>query len=212
MTEVFQEISNALLSTYQGINSILPVFAQNFFKFLLIALLIVVYSIFVWKFYQSVSRKNLVKLNLNQYNKVEHSGLAKLLAVVFYFFEYLLILPFFIFLWFAFLTLFLIFLNEGLSTSALLIISGTLITAIRITSYYKEDLAKDIAKLIPFTLLGIFLLSPDFFSIERILGVFSEIPLLFEQIFFYFLLIFIIELVLRIFSFIFGFFQVEEKS
>jgi len=120
-------------------------------------------------------------------------------------------LPFLIFFWFAIFTTFLIFLTENLEIQNLLIISATIIAAIRMTAYYNENLSKDLAKLLPFTLLAVSVLSPDFFNIERILSHFSRIPEFFNQIIVYLLFIIFLEILLRFFEFVFSLFDLTEK-
>ena len=93
-----------------------------------------------------------------------------------------------------------------------LIISATVIAAIRMTCYYHEDLARDIAKLIPFTLLATSLLNPQFFSVTRVFGLFSEMPTLFEEVGIYLFFIILLEVILRAFDFIFSLFQLEEPT
>ena len=121
-------------------------------------------------------------------------------------------MPFLIFFWFSIFTLFLIFLTENLEISSLLLISAVIISTIRMTSYYKEDLAKDLAKLIPFTLLAVSILNPKFFSIERIFNQFAELPNFFNEIFIYLIFIIILEMILRFFDFIFSLFELEKEK
>lgn len=210
MEEVFSEISQKLIEVYKEFISFLPKYIGDFFNLFILVLLIVLYALFIWKFYRFIAKKNILELNLNKYNKLEHPVTVKVLAVIFYFIEYIIILPFLIFFWFSIFTLFLIFLSENLEVIPLLVISATIIAAIRMTSYYKEDLARDLAKLLPFTLLAISILNPNFLKIERILGHLSEIPSFFSQIIIYLLFIIILEMILRFFDFIFSLFQLEE--
>lgn len=208
-----EEVTNLgleLLEIYQNTISNLPQFANDFFNFLILVLLIVIYSIFVWKFYKFVAKKNVLGLDLNKYNKSSHPLLAKLVAGFFYFIEYIIILPFLIFFWFIVFTLFLIFLTEDLDVNTLLIISATIVAAIRMTSYYKEDLSKDIAKMLPFTLLAVAILTPGFFNVERVFTQFSAIPQFLGSIVHYLVFIIILEMILRFFDFIFSLFGLEE--
>lgn len=209
---IFESIGANLLEVYNLFISGLPPFIQNFIGLFLIVLLIVAYSIFVWKFYRSISTKNIIELDLNQYNRLKHPFLTKLLAGAFYFFEYLIIMPILIFIWLSVFTLLLIFLTENLEISALLIISATIIAAIRMASYYKEELARDLAKLIPFTFLAVSILNPGFFSIERIFNQFAELPNFFSKIFIYLIFIIILEMILRFFDFIFSLFRLNEEQ
>lgn len=202
-----------LLELYNSFVLTMPSWAQNFINLFLLVLLIVLYSVFIWKFYRFIATKNILELNLNKYNKATHPFLTKLFAGILYLVEYILILPFLIFFWFAIFTLFLIFLTEGLEIKALLLISVSIIGAIRMISYipkYGENLAKDLAKLLPFTLLAISVLNPSFFSIERIFKHFDEIPGFFYEIITYLLFIVCLEVILRFFDFIFSLFGLEE--
>lgn len=210
MEGVFNDISQRLIDLHRGFIEFLPGYIGDFFNLFILVLLVVLYSLFVWKFYRFISKKNIIELNLNKYNISEHPVIVKLLAVIFYFIEYIIVLPFLIFFWFSVFTLFLIFLSESSEINSILVISATIIAAIRMTSYYKEDLAKDLAKLLPFTLLAISILNPNFFSIDRILGHLSEIPSLFSQIISYLLFIVLLEVILRFFDFIFSLFNLEE--
>jgi hypothetical protein len=190
----------------------LPLFAQKFVSLFLIVFLIFVYSVFIWKLYRFLANKDIIGLNLNQYNKSEHPLLAKTLAVTFYFIEYILLMPFLIFIWFSVFTLFLIFLTENLEIGSLLLISAAIIAAIRTTAYYSEDLSRDLGKLFPFTLLAISVLNPNFFSIERIFNQFQQIPAFFNEIFIYLIFIMILEIILRIMDFIFSLFKTADEN
>jgi len=150
-------------------------------------------------------------LDLNQYNTSEHPFLEKTIATFFYIIEYFLILPFLIFIWFSIFTLFLIFLTDNLELGALLLISAAILAAIRMTAYYHEDLSKDLAKLFPFTLLAISILNPNFFSIERILNQFKEIPAFFNEIIIYLVFIIFLETILRFVDFIFSFYRLDDS-
>lgn len=211
MAEVFNNITLKLIELHKDFMNFLPGYMGDFFNLILLVLLIVLYSIFIWKFYRFIAKKNIFELNLNKYNTSEHPVITKLLAVSFYIIEYILVLPFIIFFWFSVFTLFLILLSESLEINSLLIISATIVAAIRMTSYYKEDLAKDLAKFIPFTFLAISILNPNFFDIERIINHFSQIPGFFSKIIIYLAFIILLEIILRFFDFIFSLFGLEEE-
>jgi|TARA_Y100000310_G_scaffold112343_1_gene110829 hypothetical protein len=208
---VMEDFSIKFLETYNGLLSTMPIFAQKFINLFLIVLLIVIYSIFIWKFYRFVAKKNIIELSLNKYNKAEHPLLAKILAGVFYFIEYILILPFLIFFWFSIFTIFLIFLTDNLAIENLLVISAIIIASIRMVSYYSEDLSKDLAKLLPFTLLAISIINPKFFDMTRIFSQFSQLPGFFNEIIIYLAFIIILEIILRTFDFIFSLFGIDDK-
>lgn len=202
--------SSQLLIIYNSFIATLPLFAQKFIALFLLVLLVVIYAVFIWKFYRFIATKNILKLNLSKYNKYEHPFLTKIVAGALYLIEYIIILPFLIFFWFGIFTLFLIFLTEGLEVSALLIVSATIVSAIRMTSYYSEDLSRDLAKLLPFTLLAISITKPGFFDVERIINHFAGIPELMGNIAIYLAFIILLEIILRFFDFIFSLFGLED--
>jgi hypothetical protein len=207
MTEVFKTIGDTLTFLYNSIINILPPFLQKFIAFFVIAIVIVIYGFIVWKFYKSISKKDILGLDLNKYNKTKHPFVTKIVAGTLYFVEYILVSPLIIFLWFALLTILLVAVTEAIPAGTVLIISGLIIASVRIISYSNKDLAQDIAKIVPLTLLAMSFLSPQFFSVERILGTFAQIPGLFGEIGIYLVFIIFLEIILRLFDFIFSLFQ-----
>lgn len=194
----FAEMGGIVVGMYNEFLGILPFWLQNFINLFLISILIVIYAVLIWKFYRWIAKKNLISLNLNKYNRSEHPLVAKTLAAIFYFLEYLVILPFLVFFWFLVFTVFLILLTDGIELDRILIISATVIAAIRMTAYYKEDLSRDIAKLLPFTILGVSITQSTSFSFEKVLGQIFAIPNFFGHIASYLFFILVIEFVLRI--------------
>jgi len=210
MAEVIREISEGLINGYKSLLSIIPEWAQNFTNLFLVILLIFLYSLFVWKLYRLLASKNILNLDLSQYNKTQHPFFTKLFKGGLYLAEYVIILPFMIFFWFSIFALFLILLTENISVASILILSAAIVGAIRITSYYKEDLARELAKLIPFMLLTVSLLNTGFFNIEKVLLNLQQIPTFFDNIIIYLLFIVILEVILRAFDFLFSLFGIEE--
>ncbi|WP_268541179.1 hypothetical protein [Candidatus Nitrosotenuis cloacae] len=86
------------------------------------------------------------------------------------------VFPIVVSLWFVGYSSFMFFLAQDMTVDTVFLVSSSLIIAIRIAAYYNEDLSKDLAKLLPFALLGIFLLSPTFFSLDEVMQRLSEIP------------------------------------
>ena len=212
MIEVAGNITAPIVEAYNVFSASLPTWAQNFLSLFLLIVLVFAYVLFIWKFYRFLATKNIFGLDLNKYNKTDHPLFTKLLAGGFYFLEYIIILPFIIFFWFIIFTLFLILLTDSLEVGALLTVSAIIVAVVRMCCYYKEDLAKDLAKLLPFTLLAIALLNPSFFNFERILGHITTIPIFFNKILIYLAFIMILEVVLRLFDFIFSLFGLEEPE
>lgn len=204
------DFGSALAINYQNFLNILPTWVQTFVNLFLLVIVVVLYAVFFWKLYRFISKKNILELNLNQYNKSEHPFLSKLFAGMLYFVEYILIMPLLIFFWFAIFTIFMILLTEGLEVSSLLIISAVIVGAVRMLSYYKEDNSREISKLLPLTLLGVAMTKQGFFDFERILERISQIPDFYTNILYYILFIIVLEVVLRAFDLIFSLFEVED--
>lgn len=205
-------ISNSIDSFYTYFLSLLPAWAQSFIGLFLLVLVILIYAIFIWKFYRFISRKDIIKLNLKQYNRSSYPFVSKLVAVFLYIVEYILFLPVVIFLSFAVFAIFLILLTNGIPVPTLLILSATIIGAIRMAAYYKEDVSREIAKLLPFTLLAVSMTSAGFFNFERIISNLAQVPQFFNNIITYLLFIVALEMVLRFFEFIFGLFGLTDET
>lgn len=211
MQNMITQVVNDIISNYKALISLLPMPAQSFVSFFLIVLLIFVYAVFIWKFYRFVATKNIFHLNLRQYNRASFPLIEKTVAIALYIIEYVIVLPFMIFFWFGVFALFLAILTK-LEVGIILLISATIIGAIRISAYYSEDLSKDLAKLLPFNLLAIALLNPSFFSIDGIVSRFEIIPNFISQIAIYLFFIIVLEIILRFFEFISSMIDIREES
>ncbi|MFA4953570.1 MAG: hypothetical protein WC584_05080 [Candidatus Pacearchaeota archaeon] len=213
MIGVIESIVNELVGVYSSFISSLPPFAGEFVNLFLLVLLIVLYSVFIWKIHKFIAQKNILELNLNQYNKSEHPFFAKIWAGLLYFIEYIIILPFLVFIWFSVFTFFLVVLSGGtIEVKNTLIISAIIVAAIRMTAYHSRNLSREVAKLLPFNLLAFFILNFTSFDVIDIIKQISKIPLFLESIIIYFVFIIILELILRFFDFILSLFGIEKVS
>lgn len=203
-------IGTNLSSFYQSFLSILPPWMQTFVNLFLLVLIVFIYAIFVWKIHKLVAKKNIIELNLRQYNKSEHPFLSRLFGAGLYFLEYIIILPFFIFIWFAAFTLFVILLSEDIPVSTLLLISAVIVGSIRMTAYYRENLSRELAKLLPLNLLAVAMIKSGFMSFDRIFNQFSQLQSSLSSIPMYLAFIIIIEVILRAFDILFSLFEIEE--
>jgi len=209
---VIGELASGLIEGYRGFLSVIPPFYQSFINLFFLAVLIMIYAIFIWKFHIFISHKNIFKLDLSRYNKAKHPFIAKITAVGLYLLEYIIIIPILIFFWFSVFAFFLMIVIE-LDLKVILFISAAIVAAIRMTSYipkYGESTSKELAKLLPLNLLAIALITPGFFNTERILSNFNEIGGFSSSVLNYLLFIIILETLLRFFEFIFSTFNLED--
>ncbi len=191
---------------------------QSFVTLFILVVMILVYAIFVWKLRKFISKKNIFNFDLNKYNRSENSVLVKIIASAFYLLEYVLIIPFIVFFWFAVFTFFLIFLvKETITVDKIFLISAVAVASIRICSYipkYGENLAVELAKILPFTFLGIAVFEPDMFIglASRLSLRISQLPMFFSGMLVYLAFIVILEVILRFFEFAFSIAGIHEPE
>jgi len=178
-----------------------------FIDLMLLILLAFLYGLFVWKLHRFISTKNFLGKYFDKLSQSHDSSITKII----YFVEYIIISPFLIFFWFLAFSIFIILLTEIVEPKTLLVISTMTVATIRMTSYYNEELSREIAKILPFTLLAISITNPSFFSVERVLERLAFIPSIFDGMLFYFIFIVILEVILRFFGFLFSLFGIEEE-
>lgn len=171
------------------------IFASLFFY----VLIIVAYSIFVWRFHKFISKRDMIELNLKKYNRLNNAFFEKIFAIIFYTIEYIVIIPFLVIFWFSVFSVLIMIIAKSLDYVQILVISAAIIASIRITSYMSPDLSKNIAKIIPFTLLAIFILSNDkILDLKGFLTNLSQIPSFFNNIFMFLVFLIIVEFILRV--------------
>ena len=171
---------------------------SNIFIILLFFILIAFYGLFVFFYYRFLAKRDIFELNLAKYNIYNNKGVRVFFTIILFIIEYIFLMPIFVLFWFSILAIFILVLSQELNINQILLISASLVGAVRITAYINEDLSRDLAKLFPFTLLAVFLLNPNFFNFSSLLEKVTEIPMLLNTIANYILLIFIVEIFLRL--------------
>ena len=200
MGALTNSIENVVEKTAEIVLDTLPEKYQIYVNLLLFIVLISIYAIFVWQFYRFLAKRDILELNLKQYNTVEHAFTNKMLAIGLFIAEYIIILPIVVFFWFFVMAVVLLFLAQEQPTEIILLISGCIIGAIRISAYYSQELSKNLAQLLPLNFLAIALVTPGFFNVTGAGGIISKISsidALFTNILVYLLIIMLIEFLLR---------------
>ena len=157
-----------------------------------------VYAIFIFKFYRFVAARDMFGLDLSRYEESRYRLVRRVLSVVMYVVKYLIVFPAFAFFWFAVLTLILTFLSKDRAFADVLLIALATVSAIRVTAYYSEDLSRDLAKILPFAVLGIFLIDASFFEIRESLSALERASDHRETILYYLLFLVMLEFALRL--------------
>ena len=150
----------------------------------------VIYSVFIFKFYKFISRKYIFGLIKDG----RHTTLRKIAYAL----EYVFLFPLIAFFWFMVVSSILSMLSEVVAIENIFMVSMVTIATIRITAYYNECLSQDIAKLIPFALLAIFLIDITDMSPSVAIAVLTQIPTVAHTLVYYFVFIVILEFVLRL--------------
>jgi hypothetical protein len=153
---------------------------------LYLIILIAIYSISIWHFYRYIARRDCFNINTIHHQKF------------FSFLKYFLIFPIVAFIFFLGFSLMILFITKDLEFVSILSTSFAVVVAIRLTAYYSEDLSKDVAKMLPFALLGLFIADPSYFSFVEISTKISSLPEFLNLCFQFIILIVIVEWILRI--------------
>ena len=149
--------------------------------FLLFIAGVAIYSIFVWYFYRFISRRELIPIRLLK----EKDGELSIKSVIKYAIAYVTLFPLIIFVWFFVLGYFIFIVAQDMPIHLSFFISMAIIGVVRIVSYFREEASKEVAKMIPYAMLSIFLTSavvytnPNFIEGDELLEgltLFTESP------------------------------------
>jgi hypothetical protein len=173
---------------------------------------VVVYAVFIFNFYRFIAKKNLLSLDLRQYNAVEHAFLKKAFHVFLYTLEYIIVIPIFTFFWFVVLAAMLTFLAKEQAIQNILLASITVVSAVRVTAYYNEDLSRDLAKMLPFALLGIFIVDTSYFSYANSIETLKSFPSQWKMLAYYFGFAVVLEFTMRMLYAISRIFRSDEEE
>ncbi|MFH1310994.1 MAG: hypothetical protein ABIH65_01155 [Nanoarchaeota archaeon] len=154
-----------------------------------------IYVWFIFKFYRLLARREIFKLDIDE--KKHYGKFKSFLLRFIYLIRYIVIFPVFLLFWVLILSVILAFLSKNTPIEGILLIAVALVGVIRFMTYYNEDLSRDLAKMMPFALLGVFLVDASYFvttnSIEKIWQFFD----LWKLIVYYLIVIILMEFVLR---------------
>ena len=163
-----------------------------------------VFALFVFKFYRFVSSKDVFALDISRYEQSKFKAARVFLHATLYATKYLFIFPLVAFFWFAAITLMLSFLatDQGSATSFqdILLVAMTVVGIIRVCAYIAEDLARDLAKMLPFAVLAFLILDLSSFEAADSLEVLKQADDNREIIFYYLGFTIALEFVLRFLS------------
>jgi hypothetical protein len=149
----------------------------------------IIYAVFIFKFYKFVGAKNVFKpisKDATKLRKVLH-GL-----------DYIFFYPIIAFFWFLVMSVLLTMLSQTVAIGNIFMAAMATIVTVRIVSYYSEELSREIAKLVPLALLGLMLLDISRLSVEAPLTAILQLPSSAPTLFYYFIFLVIVEFALRL--------------
>jgi len=167
---------------------------SNLFNLFIYSIGMVLYTVIIWHFYRNLGKRTLFSGNIEKPKKMIF--LHKIWDFISFLFKAIIIFPVISFIWFLVLGGFMLFISKSYDVSSILLMTMTIIVVARITAYYKEDLSKDVSKLIPFALLGVFIVDPSYFSLSEFFQKAYSLPLYTHLILQYLIALVILELAL----------------
>ena len=176
---------------------------------------ITVYGVFVFNFYRFLARKDIFTLDLQKHNQAKRPALRKTISVIFYTFKCLMLYPVFVFFWFFVMAVLLYLLSRNQSIEVVMLVAMGVVGAIRVCSYYKEALATDISKILPFALLGIMLIDNSIIRVVESTENVAQAALQYETVvslIYYLAFVVSLELLLRMISGSFSFFRNRRRA
>jgi hypothetical protein len=154
-------------------------FDDQFLKIMLATALLFLLVFFTWWLYRIISRRNIFVLFHTSKSKPHPDAWDHILYVLKYFFLFPL-LTFAGFIVFAFSLFILMKPALAADQQNVLFIAIVVVSTIRVSAYVNENLAEDLAKLIPLSMIAIILTHPNFetigLSTEQVTGFFMLIP------------------------------------
>ena len=124
--------------------------------------------------------------------------MQKLWAGFLYLIEYIVVVPFLILFWYIIFALVLLFFSDSLPLQQILLLSAAVVGSIRMLAYYNHDLATEVAKLLPLTILGLMILSPGFLDLVRVAEAIKQVPQLVSSIGYAIAFVIGLEVILRV--------------
>ncbi len=158
----------------------------------------VFYAVFIFKFYRFVAARDMFEMDLSKFEKSRFHVIRVFLHLVMYVIKYIVLFPLFAIFWFTVLTLILAFLSKEQAFPQVLLAALATVSAIRVTTYYNEELSRDLAKILPFAVLGIFIINASFFEVSSSLNVLEQANGYRENILYYVGFLIGLEFVLRL--------------
>ena len=163
------------------------------------ALVLAAYTMTVFYFCRFISKRDVIRFQYAGLRSLvaRNTALRVLLFSWIWSVRYGVLFPLVAYGWFVMLTAMLAILYNSREPAQLILISMSVITAVRVTAYLDEDLSRDIARILPFALLGLFIASFNDIEIGATVRLLREAVQEWERLIYYWVYVILQELVLR---------------
>ncbi len=187
-------------ATREDVLELLVDFGRETYPTLMAIIAIAVYSGFVFMFYRILAKKDLLTLNLSKYADDFGGKVKKYLRSVLFVIQYIVVVPILIAFWTLVLAVILTLLSDSSDHARNALIATSVVGAVRILAYWTEDLSRDVAKMLPFAVLGVYLVSSTSVQWSAFQELLESLPELAKSFFSSLVLLAILETLLRIVS------------
>ncbi len=158
----------------------------------------VLYALFIYAFYEKVSRKLIFSYEFRDVRGAKHPRLIRFMSVVEYGFKFVFLTPLFLFVWFVIITALLLLMNPDLPLQEGMLLGMSMLATIRIVSYIRSNLAEDLAKILPLAMLALFLVDRNVIVVTDFLQDAKSLPANLGILAVYFGFMVLLELFLRV--------------
>ena len=188
----------AIPTTQDELLLILRDFATDTFPTLMAIIAIAAYSGFVFMFYRLLAKRDLLTLDLKRYEDSMTGRIRVFFRSLLFVAQYVLLIPILIGFWTVVMATILTLLSDSSDHSRNAMIATSVVGAVRILAYWTEDLSRDVAKLLPFAVLGVFLVGSTSVNFSEFEALYSNLPELADAYLNSLILLSILETVLRV--------------
>ena len=187
-------------TTQDEVLELLVDFGRETYPTLMAIIAIAVYSGFVFMFYRILAKKDLLTLDLSKYADDFGGKVKKYLRSVLFVIQYVVVVPVLIAFWTLVLAVILTLLSDSSDHARNALIATSVVGAVRILAYWTEELSRDVAKMLPFAVLGVYLVSSTSVQWNEFRELLESLPELAKSFFSSLVLLAILETLLRIVS------------
>ena len=185
-------------TTREEVLELLVDFGRETYPTLMAIIAIAVYSGFVFMFYRILAKKDLLTLDLRKYADDFGGKVKKYLRSMLFVVQYIVVVPILIAFWTLVLAVILTLLSDSSDHTRNALIATSVVGAVRILAYWTEDLSRDVAKMLPFAVLGVYLVSSTSVQWSAFQELLESLPELAKSFFSSLVLLAILETLLRI--------------